>query len=298
MFDIPMKTSGAMDLNSMLSGNSATGMPQLNAMQYAQPSSQAVTPQYTQQNVQAYPQQTPNVQQYQQPAPQATQFYQQSTPQSGMQYQQAPQATQPYQQPVMSTQHPTGGGVHLKKGQKFALTGANGSTLTVVDIGLGWDLVNQECDLDVSAFMLDSSNRVIGDNWFVFYGQTNSPDGSVQHSGDSKGAGVGDDEVITIDLTRVDQRVQKITFVVTIDEALARGQNFSMVANAYVRVVDKNTTAELARFNLTDYYATVTSMVVGELYRHNGTWKFNPVGDGVAKDLAGLCAMYGVNVAD
>ena len=71
-----------------------------------------------------------------------------------------------------------------------------------------------------------------------------------------------------------------------------------MVANAYVRVVNKATGSELARFNLTDYYANVTSMVVGELYRHNGAWKFNPVGDGVAKDLAGLCAMYGVNVAD
>ena len=109
---------------------------------------------------------------------------------------------------------------------------------------------------------------------------------------------MGDDEIIDINLQTINPNVKKITFVVTINEALERGLNFSMVANAYVRVVDKTTGQELNRFQLTDYYANVTSMVVGEVYNHNGQWKFNAVGDGVAKDLAGLCAMYGVNVAD
>ena len=165
-------------------------------------------------------------------------------------------------------------------------------------MGLGWDVNNVACDLDASAFMLDQNNRIIGDSWFVFYGQTTSPDGSIVHSGDSKGQGSGDDETIDIDLNRISQNVQRIAFVVTIDEALNRGLNFSMVANAYVRIVDAMTNAEIARFNLTDYYSSVTAMVVGELYRHNGAWKFNPVGDGVSKDLAGLCEMYGVRVAD
>ena len=166
-----------------------------------------------------------------------------------------------------------------------------------IRVCLGWDVLNQDVDLDASAFMLGADNRIIGDDWFVFYGQPQSPDGSVNHSGDSQGQGEGDDEIISIALDRVNQSVNKITFVVTIDEALERGFNFSMVSNAYVRVVNADTNVEIARFTLSEYYNNVTSMVVGELYKHNGQWKFNPVGDGVAKDLAGLCEMYGVNVA-
>ena len=199
------------------------------------------------------------------------------------------------QQPVQQRQRPQGNGVVLKKGQKQNLA-QNGQTLSTIRVCLGWDVINQACDLDASAFMLGQDGRVIGDDWFVFYGQVNSPDGSVIHSGDSQGEDIGDDEIITINLQQINQNVKKIVFVVTIDEALTKGLNFSMVANAYVRVVDAVTNNELVRFSLSEYYANVTSMVVGEIYSHNGQWKFNAVGDGVAKDLAGLCEMYGVNV--
>ena len=213
--------------------------------------------------------------------------------------QQQPMQQQPMQQqPMVQKQRPQGNGVHLKKGQKVALAASNGGQLSTIKVCLGWDVINQACDLDASAFMLGADGKVLGDDWFVFYGQTNSPDGSINHSGDSQGDGTGDDEIITINLNSVNPGVQKITFVVTINEALELGLNFSMVSNAYVRVVDATTGQELNKFQLTDYYANVTSMVVGEVYRYNGTWKFNAVGDGVAKDLAGLCKMYGVNVAD
>lgn len=206
------------------------------------------------------------------------------------------QQVQNFQQPVAKKRPAVGKGVILKKGQKLALSD-NGAALKNVRVCLGWDVLNQGVDLDASAFMLGADNRIVGDDWFVFYGQTQSPDGSVNHSGDSQGQGDGDDETISIALDRINQSVNKITFVVTIDEALERGFNFSMVANAYVRVVNADTNMEIARFTLSEYYNNVTSMVIGELYRHNGQWKFNPVGDGVAKDLAGLCEMYGVNVA-
>lgn len=192
---------------------------------------------------------------------------------------------------------PIGGGVRLKKGQKVPLA-QGGAQLSEIKVGLGWTIGNTACDLDASAFMLDASGKVVGDDWFVFYGQLFSPDQSVQHSGDSDGTGDGDDEVITIKLNAVDNRVKKIVFVITINEALENHLNFSMVNNAYVRVLNSTTGQELVNFTLTDYYANVTSMVVGEVYNHNGVWKFNAVGDGVAKDLAGLCAMYGVNVID
>lgn len=190
-------------------------------------------------------------------------------------------------------------GVILSKGQKVSLTKLGGN-LTEICVGLGWDLGPNGLgyDLDTEAFILGSNGRVIGDDWFVFYNQPASPDGSVVHSGDNKtGDGNGDDEVITINLTRLNSSVDKIVFVVTINEALQRGYNFSNIANAYVRVYDKITGRELVRFNLTDYYKEVTSMVVGELYKKSGEWRFNPVGNGVAKDLFGLCEMYGVNVA-
>jgi tellurium resistance protein TerD len=204
---------------------------------------------------------------------------------------------QSYQQPAPAPrQRPQGSGVVLKKGQKVNLAD-NGQTLTRIKACLGWDVTNGACDLDVSAFLLGADGRVLGDDWFVFYGQTVSPDGSIQHSGDSSGEGVGDDEIITMNLPAVNPNVKKIVFVITINEAIELGLNFSMVQNAYVRVVDDSNGRELIRFTLTDYYANVTSMMVGEVYNHNGQWKFNAIGDGVAKDLAGLCEMYGVNVA-
>lgn len=241
MFDIPMKTSGAMTANDLMSSVMGGG-------------SQQAQPQYS----------------------------------------------QPVQQPQMQyqpKQRPQGNGVHLKKGQKVNLA-QNGEVLSNIQVCLGWDLKNQACDLDASAFMLGANGKVLGDDWFVFYGQTVSPDGSIQHSGDSQGEGFGDDEIISINLQGVNPNCKKIVFVVTIDEALTKGLNFSMVSNAYVRVVNKMNNQELVRFTLTDYYANVTSMVVGEVYNYNGAWKFNAVGDGVARDLAGLCEMYGVNVVD
>ncbi len=279
MFDIPMNTKGSLDSSGLMSlmggGQPQQSQPQ-QQQSYQQP--QNNYNQQSQQNYNQYEQQS-----YQQPVSQQ--------PQNNYQ-----QPIQPIQQAHQPKQRPQGNGVKLKKGQKIALA-QPGQSLGTIKVCLGWDVLNTACDLDASAFMLDQSSRVLGDDWFVFYGQTNSPDGSIQHSGDSQGAGSGDDEIITINTDRVNPSVQKIIFVVTINEALENGLNFSMVQNAYVRVVGQNG-AEIAKFQLTDYYNNVTSMMVGELYKHNGNWKFNAIGDGVAKDLAGLCAMYGVNVAD
>lgn len=187
-------------------------------------------------------------------------------------------------------------GVILKKGQKASLS-AMSDGLDLIDVCLGWECDNTVYDLDSSCFMVDAQDKVIGDDWFVFYGQLQSPDGSVVHAGDCKdGALQGDDEVIHITLSRVDNRVQKLVFVVTINEAKQRGLNFSGVRNAYIRIVDKRTNGELTRFNLTDYYDTVTSMMVGEVYRYNNEWKLNAIGNGVDSDLEGLCIRYGVNV--
>ena len=284
MFDIPMSTKGALSLDA-LSGLNSTGgggFPQNNTFQPAPNNAQN----FNQQPAQSFAQTAQNFNQ--QPA----QNFNQQPAQNFNQ-----QPAQPAAAPA-ARQRPQGNGVHLKKGQKFNLSQVN-PNLSEIQVCLGWDILNQACDLDASAFMLGADNKVVGDDWFVFYGQPTSPDGSITHMGDStNGVGAGDDEIININLGKIDPRVQKIAFVVTINEALEKNLNFSMVANAYVRVVDKSNGSELVKFTLTDAFATVTSMVVGEVYSKGGQWRFNPVGNGFAEDLAGLCGVYGVNVAD
>ena len=304
-FNIPMKTNGAFDSNSLINQFGANndenmqfgnmqGQPQMNFdPNTGEPLNPNMAPNRNPQ-MNFDPNTGEPLRHMNMPQPPQIQ-QPQIPPQPQMNFD--PNTGKPLR-PMSMMQQSQRAGVHLKKGQKFAVEGAGGVPLQHIMLGLGWDVKNQACDLDASAFMLDQNNRIIGDDWFVFYGQLNSPDGSIKHSGDSKGEGDGDDEIIDINLSMVNPNVQKIAFVVTIDEALTRGLNFSMVANAYVRIIDAITNQEIARFNLTDYYSNVTAMVVGELYRYNGIWKFNSVGDGVAKDLAGLCEMYGVQVAD
>lgn len=176
-----------------------------------------------------------------------------------------------------------------KKGQKIALEGQR--RLTKIKARLGWNVKNPACDVNVSAFLL-SGNRVISDDWFVFYGQQKSPDGSTLLSS----GGGADREEVSIDFSKLDGRVDKIVFVLTIHEALEKRLNFSMIKDAYIRIMDAQTNDELVGFLMDEYYENVTSMMIGEVYRHNGMWKFNAVGNGVARDLAGLCEFYGVQV--
>ena len=205
------------------------------------------------------------------------------------------------QAPVQHYEAKGKGGVILKKGGKTSLSKINGNNaLKLIDVCLGWDVGGYTTyDLDSSCFMLGDNGKVIGDDWFVFYNQDVSPDNSIRHNGDNKtGAGDGDDEIITVDLSRLSQQVKKLAFVITISDAVANGYSFKNIANAYVRVVDKMSGKELAFFNLSDYYDGVTAMTVCEIYNHNGDWKINPVGNGLTNTgLEELCAFYGVNVA-
>ena len=179
----------------------------------------------------------------------------------------------------------------MQKGEKAAL-GFTTNTPCKIKACLGWNVTNDSCDVDVSAFLLNADGRVLGDSWFVFYGQEQSPDKSTVFSVDS-GA---DREIISIDLQKLNAEVHKIVFVLTINEALEKHLNFSMIQDAYIRIIDQSSNQELAGFQMDEYYSNVTSMMIGELYKHNHVWKFHAIGNGVAKDLAGLCGLYGVQV--
>ena len=192
--------------------------------------------------------------------------------------------------------------VNLSKGQRVSLD--KGMTMALV--GLGWD-VNQydggaDFDLDASAFLLGPNEKVTSDAVFVFYGNLKHASGGVEHTGDNlTGEGEGDDEVLTIDFTKVPADVDKIAITVTIYEADVRKQNFGQVSNAYVRVArmvnaqDMQGT-EVLRFDLMEEFSVETALVVCEIYRRGGEWKFNAVGAGYQGGLEALCRAYGVNV--
>ena len=214
---------------------------------------------------------------------------------------------------VVITGKPTKGSamsINLSKGGKVNLTKEAGGTLTKVRVGLGWDVRRTEgkpYDLDASIIGLDAAGNCFGDpvrneegdiigrDWFVYYNHPASPDKVIEHQGDNlTGGGDGDDEQIMIDLARVPDDVTELVVAVTIYEAKLRGgQNFGLVENAFVRIVDESTGTELARFDLTeDTDEGVNSLVFGKLYRHSGVWNFRAIGDGFTNELDGLVTAY------
>lgn len=194
--------------------------------------------------------------------------------------------------------------ISLQKGQKISLekvaadAGIQGG-LSRILVGLGWDCKRfdggADFDLDASVFMCDANGKVTKDSNFIFYNNKKAP--GIEHMGDNRtGAGDGDDEVIKIDLSAVEADVQKIAFTVTIDQADTRGQNFGMVENSYIRVVDEATGTELLRYDLGEDYSIETAVVVAELYRNGAEWKFNAIGSGFSGGLMALCNNYGLAI--
>lgn len=189
--------------------------------------------------------------------------------------------------------------VNLSKGQKVSLTKGNPSLKNIL-VGLGWDVnafdSGSDFDLDASAFLTGSNGKCPTEKEFIFYGNLEHPSGAVKHTGDNRtGAGEGDDEAIEINLTSVPAGIEKIAFTVTIYEAEARRQNFGQVSNAYIHIIDLDTNTEIVRYDLEEDYSIETAVVVGELYKHNGDWKFNAIGSGFQGGLAALCGYYGID---
>lgn len=191
--------------------------------------------------------------------------------------------------------------INLTKGQKVDLTKKNPSLKNIM-VGLGWD-VNEfdsgaDFDLDAAAFMLGANGKCPTEKEFVFYGNLEHTSGAVKHMGDNlTGEGDGDDEQIEVSLAKIPSNVERIAFTVTIYDAEPRRQNFGQVSNSYIRIVDADTDSELIRYDLGEDFSIETAVVVGELYKHNGEWKFNAIGSGFQGGLAALCGHYGIEVA-
>ena len=184
-----------------------------------------------------------------------------------------------------------GGNVNLSK---------EAPNLTNIAVGLGWNpraTDGQAFDLDAIAFLVNESGKVRADTDFIFFNNLKSADGSVEHTGDNRtGECDGDDEVIKVDLSKVPADVSKVVFCAVIYDGQARNQNFGQVANAYIRIVNTQGGAEVARYDLSEDSSTETAMIFGELYKNNGEWKFRAVGQGFAGGLGPLAASYGVAV--
>ncbi|MED4731878.1 TerD family protein [Aneurinibacillus migulanus] len=188
--------------------------------------------------------------------------------------------------------------ISLAKGQRIDLTKTNPG-LTKVIIGLGWDTNkysgSQDFDLDASAFLLYAGDKARDINDFIFYNNLQGGNGSVVHTGDNRtGEGDGDDEQIKIDFSKIPSDVTKVAITVTIHDAMARGQNFGQVTNAFCRVVDEQTGREIMRYDLGEDFSIETAVVICELYRNGNDWKFSAVGSGFSGGLQALCANYGL----
>ena len=191
-------------------------------------------------------------------------------------------------------------GINLQKGGNLSLSKTDPSLREVL-VGLGWAARSSDgadFDLDASLFMVQENGKVRGDHDFIFYNQLKSTCGAVEHTGDNKtGAGAGDDEALKIRLADVPAAIARLIIAVTIHDADQRRQNFGMVQDAFVRIVNLDTNAEIVRFDLSEDYSTETAMIFAEIYRYNGEWKFRAVGQGYAGGLAALAIQHGVEIA-
>ena len=190
--------------------------------------------------------------------------------------------------------------INLVKGQKTNLAKDN-PNLSKILVGLGWDVKKYDggydFDLDASAFLVGANGKVANDADFIFYHNLKHSSGAVEHTGDNlTGAGEGDDEVIRVDLKKLPANVERVAFTVTIYDADVRRQNFGQVSNAFIHIIDETTGQELIRYDLGEDFSIETAVVVGELYRNAGEWKFNAIGSGFKGGLRALCLNYGVNV--
>lgn len=189
--------------------------------------------------------------------------------------------------------------ISLQKGGNVNLSKTD-PNLKEILLGLGWEARSSDgadFDLDASIFMVTDSGRVRSDSDFIFYGQLRSSCGSIEHTGDNRtGAGDGDDEALKIKLAQVPPDITRLVVAVTIHEAQERKQNFGMVHDAFIRLVNLETGVEITRFDLSEDYSTETAMVFGEVYRYGGEWKFKAVGQGYAGGLRALAIQHGVDV--
>lgn len=186
--------------------------------------------------------------------------------------------------------------INLQKGQRVSIEN-NGVSVKKFRVGLGWDTnvsdSGVDFDLDASVFILGENNKTLGDKYFVFYNNLTDPEQAIIHTGDNTtGEGDGDDEMIDIDLSKVNSSVHSINIIVTIHDAALRNQNFGQVRNAFVRIYDPNTNEEYMKYDLSEDFSIETAVEFGRIYEKDGLWKFEAMGTGFNGGLQSFVDKY------
>lgn len=189
--------------------------------------------------------------------------------------------------------------VSLSKGANISLSKINPGLKNII-IGLGWDARRtdgHDFDLDASLFLIGGNNKVRSDDDFIFYNHLISSCGSIEHTGDNRtGDGDGDDEQIKVFLEKIPASICRLLIAVTIHDSILRKQNFGLVSDAFIRVVNLDNDLEIVRFDLSDDFSTETALIFGEIYKYKGEWKFKAVGQGYTGGLEAMCKQFGVNI--
>ena len=180
--------------------------------------------------------------------------------------------------------------INLSKGQRVNVG------LSKVEVGLGWKpaIGGVEPDLDASVFMVGSNGKLPKDEYFIFYNNLKSPDGSVEHTGDvleASGDEDGDEETILVDLDAVDPNVQELIFVVTIHEPDG-SMNFGQVRDAYIRVLNQADNEEMMNYELSEDFSIETAVTIGRFYRRESAWRFEAMGIGMKGGLGEYLQVY------
>lgn len=186
--------------------------------------------------------------------------------------------------------------ISLSKGGRIDLS-KEAPSLKNIGFGLGWDTngtdTGVDFDLDASVFMLGNNNKIPSDEYFVFYNNLKSPDNAIIHQGDNRtGDGDGDDESIFVELNKINSSIEELVFVVTIDEAATRRQNFGQVSNAFIRMYDLDSNKEIAKYDLEEDFSSEIAIEFGRLYKKNNAWRFKAVGAGFTSGLQGFVDQF------
>ena len=184
--------------------------------------------------------------------------------------------------------------ISLTKGQKTNLTKENPNLKKII-ASLGWDDESIDFDLDISAFLLNAEEKVTQDEDFIFYNNMESKTKAVIHTGSSK-TDEGHNETIMVDFSKIPSNVEKIPIIVTIHEAGERQQNFGQISTAFIRIINEDDNEEILRYDLAEDFSIETAIIIAELYKSSGEWKFRAVGSGFRDGLNALCRNFGVNV--
>lgn len=138
-------------------------------------------------------------------------------------------------------------------------------------------------DLDVSAFLLNESGKVRGDNDMCFFGQQSVNNGAVKLVESAAGR-----TVFSVNLDAIDIAIEKVALTATIYENKAKFSAFPQLNVS----VSGGIEAPIPTQGMQE-----TALILGEFYRRQGVWKFRCVAQGFAGGLAPLAEHFGVDIA-